>query len=54
MKTKEAIEFVKNRHRYRLNKGSAFDISKMNEAVDLIVRVAEKRFRAKTLPKEGD
>ena len=41
MKTKEAIEFVKNRHKYRLNRGSAFDISKMNEAIDLIVNMVE-------------
>lgn len=42
MNTKEAIEFLKNRHKYVLNRGSAFYISKTNEAIDQIIEIAER------------
>jgi len=41
MNTKEAIEFLKNRHKYVLNRGSALYISKTNEAIGQIIEIAE-------------
>ena len=42
MEIKEAIEFLENRHKYRLHRGSVFDISEMNEAIDIIINIAKQ------------
>ena len=52
MDTKEAIEFLKGRYDYKPNRNSAHNVSKYNEAIDIIIESVKQGEKYKKMWEE--